>query len=282
MVKTETKTKKDPAKKNPGTAIAPRPRRSNSEELTGAEVSTPLPAAVAGIADGQQPAALLTRSGRIDKIASAMALAQSEFTTVKKNCEVDFFSKKTNQRIYYKYADLASVVETARPILAKHKLSVSQMPVRCKGGVHITTILMHTSGQFLQSTLSLEVVSNDVKEVGTVITYGRRYALASILGIVTDEDIDAPSNKETADGVPTKITQLCRKLNTAAIQAGGKPEEVMSWLRTRYGIKEASSEMTEAQLEEAIKIMEKKAAEKKTKRGKPAAKGNGDGQKKTA
>lgn len=190
-------SKKEPKKqKSTSLTLAPTKLSASHQQDDGAEVSTHLPVVTSETGIGQQQAPLLTRSAKIGKIASALATAQSEFRTVKKNCSVDFVSTKSG-RVYYKYADLAAVVEAIRPTLAKHKLSVSQMPVRCKGGVHITTLLMHNSGQFLQSTLSLEVVSTDIKEVGTIITYGRRYALASILNIVTDEDVDAPQRRNT-------------------------------------------------------------------------------------
>lgn len=271
MVKTGEKETKEPTKKAPGTALAP---REEKKDLVGGEVITRAPA------EGNQGVSLATRSGNIDKIAAALSAAQSELPTINKTSEVDFFSKKMNARVNYKYANLASVVEAVRPILAKHKLSVTQMPVRTNRAIHVTTLLMHSSGQYLQSTLSMDMLSNDAKEVGTAITYARRYAIAAALNIVTDEDVDAPPGKdEKPDGDP-EVNKLCAQLYTVGTKAGGTHDTILAWLCKRYGIKESANELKLPQIKEAIAILQKKADAKKTKRGEPVKKEKKDAKKK--
>ena len=123
----------------------------------------------------------------------SLAAFQQEVGSVDKN------SKGYN----YNYADLPNIITTINPILAKHNLGFTQ-PI--KDGV-ITTIVFHTdSGESLESSRTIpEGVElkgqNYFQVLGSSITYLRRYALGSILGIVTDEDNDAQGEQTKA---PTK------------------------------------------------------------------------------
>jgi len=103
----------------------------------------------------------------------------------------------------YKYADLPSIVEVIKPILQKHGLSFIQ-PLDLIDGVRVirTKVFHVESGEAVESTVDIPIVSfkgmNDYQALGSGITYLRRYALSSILGIVTDEDIDAAGEQDTA------------------------------------------------------------------------------------
>lgn len=118
----------------------------------------------------------------------------------------------------YKYADLPSIMDIIQPLLRKHKLVISQPLV----GRMVTTILVHyPSGQREVSSIDIpEGVMlkgmNQFQSDGSAITYYRRYALSSMLGIVVDEDTDAagtqvtqkaPAKKEVKRG--TKMFQHC-------------------------------------------------------------------------
>jgi len=104
----------------------------------------------------------------------------------------------------YKYADLPSIMEVINPLLNKHKLVISQ-PL---DGRAIMTKLVHIpTGECIESRIEIpEGVSlkgmNQFQVDGSAITYYRRYALSSLLGIVTDEDNDAAGKQVTQE--PTK------------------------------------------------------------------------------
>jgi hypothetical protein len=117
------------------------------------------------------------QSQSIAALAAALAKAQSELKPAPKDSENPFFKSS--------YADLATVSKTAFPVLSKHGLSVSQV---AEGEGGITTILMHTSGEWLKGTLTLKPVKADPQGIGSAITYARRYALASICGLATEDD----------------------------------------------------------------------------------------------
>ena len=98
----------------------------------------------------------------------------------------------------YNYADLAECINTAKPFLAKNGLAVAQLLGSTEDGkATLTTMLTHKSGQYLSDTLVMEAAKlqggggkNPVQELGSAITYQRRYSYAAILGIA-QEDNDA-------------------------------------------------------------------------------------------
>lgn len=128
----------------------------------------------------------MNKSESIAKLADALAKAQGEFGAVPFNAVNPFLKNR--------YADLGAVIETAKPILAKHGLSVSQLMTSSEDRIGVTTILMHASGEWLEATASLPLGDEKGKSLaqvaGSVVTYLRRYALASVLGMYADEDQD--------------------------------------------------------------------------------------------
>ena len=114
----------------------------------------------------------------------AISAAQGEFTTVVKDKNNPFFSSR--------YAPLDSIIEMIRPILAKNGLSVMQFTdlPETGQGVIIETIITHESGEHISGKLFMPSAKSDPQGYGSCITYGRRYALAAALGIVSDEDTD--------------------------------------------------------------------------------------------
>jgi hypothetical protein len=133
----------------------------------------------------------MNKSESIKSLALALANAQAEFTAVPFNAVNPFF--KTG------YADLGSIIQSAKPILAKNGLSVSQLAEGESDSIGITTMLIHSSGEWISSTISLPVTKeagkSSAQAAGSVITYLRRYALASVLGLYADEDNDAEEPK---------------------------------------------------------------------------------------
>ncbi|WP_062057347.1 ERF family protein [Aquimarina longa] len=132
---------------------------------------------------------MLTVASRLElgELGKALTIFQSKCPTVEKN----------SQGYGYKYADLASITETIKPHLKEAGLSYTQQVFNDSKNVGVKTILIHgTSGQYISSTIDADMISNKQKQMspvqgmGSIITFLRRYALSSILGIVTDDDID--------------------------------------------------------------------------------------------
>ena len=157
----------------------------------------------------------MTQSESITKLAAALAKAQGEFPAVAFNA--------TNPFLKNKYADLGAVIQAARPVLAKHDLAVSQMTTSVPGEVGVTTMLMHSSGEWLQSTVTLPLGEERGKSLaqmaGSVITYLRRYSLAAMLGMYADEDNDGDDKKASPKAQPAPA----RTAEQATAELTGEP-----------------------------------------------------------
>lgn len=120
-------------------------------------------------------------SEQIDKLAPALVKAIAEIPDVPKASKADLGKFKVT------YANIADVLGVLRPILAKHDLTVMQPPTGNDGTV--TTIVLHSSGQWQQSTHTVPPKDGrDAMAVGGAITYARRYALCAVFSIATDDD----------------------------------------------------------------------------------------------
>ena len=120
------------------------------------------------------------KSDKIDKLAAALAKAQSEMKGAKKESVNPFF-KST-------YADLHMVIESSLPFLNKHGLSVVQGNDSEPGSFYVTTMLLHESGQWIKSTLKMPITKVDAQGIGATMTYARRYGLSAMVGIAQYDD----------------------------------------------------------------------------------------------
>lgn len=121
----------------------------------------------------------MEKSPTIIEIAKSLVNFQREMKPVVFDANNPFFKSK--------YATLSALVHHATPLLVKNGLAVSQLT---ENEGSITTILMHISGEFLSSTLTLKPVKDDPQGRGSCLTYSRRYAYAAILGLTANEDDD--------------------------------------------------------------------------------------------
>lgn len=121
----------------------------------------------------------MEKSESLKELATALCKFQSEVEKIKKNSENPFFKSK--------YADLSSILDVIREPLVKNNLSFVQFP---SGENGLTTMLMHTSGEYIQECYTMKPAKNDPQGLGSAITYQRRYALGAILGLNIDEDDD--------------------------------------------------------------------------------------------
>ena len=133
----------------------------------------------------------MQKSEHINELAAAMAKAQGVIENAAKDAANPYFRSK--------YADLASCWDACRKGLSSNGLAVLQ-PVRVDGAtVTVTTLLAHSSGQWISEDLSMtskrqlkdgggwEIVDNP-QGLGSTITYARRYALCAMAGIAPDDD----------------------------------------------------------------------------------------------
>src|SRR5690606_37038978 len=110
---------------------------------------------------------------------TALAAAQGEIENASKNA--------ANPHFRSKYADLAEVLNTVRPVFAKHGLSLIQSPGYDGSVAHVTTVLAHKSGGYLTSTASCVPAKADAQGIGSATTYLRRYSAAAVAGIAQED-----------------------------------------------------------------------------------------------
>lgn len=126
------------------------------------------------------------RSETINNIAKALSSFQSKVGSIKKNKEVEVI-KKTGGKYIFFYADQGAIFDGIKELLGEFGLSYSQ--IIQENGSKLITILMHESGEWIQSEIAL-MMHGDIKSYGGDITYKRRYALSAILGLATENDDD--------------------------------------------------------------------------------------------
>lgn len=128
----------------------------------------------------------MRHSENINEVAVALAAVQANLCPAKKD--------STNPHFRSKYADLTSVWDAIREPLAAQGLAVVQgcSVAEQDRAVIISTMLIHKSGQWISSEVSMPLVKSDPQAVGSAITYGRRYSLSAMVGVTADDD-DAES-----------------------------------------------------------------------------------------
>jgi hypothetical protein len=146
---------------------------------------------------------MIRSSDTIDALCAAFVAAQAEFPAVPKE------TRGQVGNAVRMYADLATVIETLQPVLAKHGLGYVQFPATSgPGHVAVTTRLLHTSGQWMEDELAMPA-GNGAQGVGSAITYSRRYALLAVLGVATEDDdgaaaSTAPKGRQKPAQAPTQ------------------------------------------------------------------------------
>ena len=117
-------------------------------------------------------------------LTAALAKAQPQFATVKRDKEVKV-QTKSGSSYSFKYAPLDSILEAVRKPLADNGLVV----VQTLDAGDLVTALLHESGAQVSGRMPLPA-ANDIKDLGSAITYMRRYALQALLGIAAEDDDD--------------------------------------------------------------------------------------------
>jgi hypothetical protein len=150
----------------------------------------------------------MKKSEQINELAKALCKFHADLKPIAKDSTNPFFKSK--------YASLSTILKAIKEPLAKNKLSFVQLPVDNYG---LTTIIVHESGQWIESTYFMNPTKDTPQEAGSVITYQRRYALGAALGLDIDEDDDAnavsqpPKKSSAAPKSKTKTSTSQKKVS---------------------------------------------------------------------
>jgi hypothetical protein len=166
----------------------------------------------------------------INELATALAKAQGQMRAASKDA--------VNPHLKNTYATLSSIIEAAREALSANGLAFSQILSQGDEGLILETLLMHSSGQWLQSEVLIRVATdnrgiNGAQALGSALTYYKRYALAALLGIsVSDEDDDGNGaeqpTRKPAQQRPTRNEAPAVSAQPATPNGNGKPKAEQS------------------------------------------------------
>lgn len=126
----------------------------------------------------------MTTSTSLTKIAPALIKVQSELKNMPTTEENPFFKSK--------YTPLDVIIDKSKPLLAANGLTILQTPCSDDHGrIGVVTTLLHASGEFIQGQpFYLKPVKDDPQMAGSAVTYARRYSLAAMLNVASDQDDD--------------------------------------------------------------------------------------------
>jgi hypothetical protein len=190
---------------------------------------------------------MIEHSENVAELFKALHQAQGQLAGVKRD--------SVNPHFKNRYASLENVIEAAKGPLQAHGLAFTQAPGRLiDGAVEVTTMLMHTSGQWMRSTLHVPLAKTDPQGVGSAITYGSRYSLMAALGLPpVDDDAEAALGRGSQAGpaaqskapAHTKPGEADLYVDTAiaALKLAKTEKALQAWFasektnRDKYGLK---------------------------------------------
>lgn len=206
----------------------------------------------------------MNKSESISNIAKSLSQFQGEVKNPANTADNPFFKSK--------YAPLPDILNDIRPILSKYGLSVLQMPSGDGVNIIITTILMHESGEYIESEpLILKADKPTAQGAGSAITYARRYAISAILGISSEDDDDGNqasgnNDKKQSDTKPESNKNVSKfeltesqikRLWAIAKSAGASEESIHKGIKAKFN-KDSVKELSKTEYDEVCKGLEAK------------------------
>src|SRR6266487_7150459 len=146
-------------------------------------------------------------SETVAALASALAKAQAELINPEKSLTATIRTGRPGDgERSFRYAPLSSGLDIVRKTLGQHEIATLQTTAidQAAGMVHLTTTLAHASGEWIASDWPVCPIAETVnpQRMGAALTYARRYALFTLVGIAGEDDLDAP---DLCDGPPSLL-----------------------------------------------------------------------------
>lgn len=193
----------------------------------------------------------MIRSESIKNLAIALAKFTGEVENPKNVATNPFFKSK--------YAPLNEVLNVVKPLLAKYGLSVIQTAFGNTIETGITTMLLHESGEFIESEpLIFKNEKATAQSAGSSITYARRYAISAILNISSEQDDDGAvaSNTTTQNKPQQQINGLITEAQAKRLFAIAKGNlHILKGIAEKHGFK-TSKDITVKSYEGIVKELE--------------------------
>src|ERR1700736_2483180 len=136
-------------------------------------------------------------SESVAAIATALAKAQTELSNPEKAMVGTVYNNRSDSPQSFRYASLSSGLDIIRKALGGQQIAITQTTDidRANGTVNLTTVLLHTSGEWISSDWPVCQISETSapRRMGAALTYARRYALFTMVGIAGEDDLDSPT-----------------------------------------------------------------------------------------
>ena len=147
-------------------------------------------------------------SNSVAALATALAKAQAELVNPEKSLDRHHPDRPDGQgERSFRYASLSSGLEIVRKTLGQYEIATIQTTAidQAAGQVNLTTVLAHASGEWISSDWPVCAIADMATphRMGASLTYARRYALFTLVGIAGEDDLDAP---DLQDGAPASAT----------------------------------------------------------------------------
>lgn len=200
------------------------------------------------------------RSQTIGEIGAALARAQGDFDAAHKDAKSH----------YGTYADLKAVIKAVQEPLAKNEIAYYQALSANGASVTCDTVLIHSSGEWLRSSLTLTADDRSPQKQGSAATYARRYGLQAAVGLAAeDDDADSAQGVTTPDPVAQAKTfaktakaksgtiteKQAKRLFAIAKSKGRDMDDVKDYLQGTWGISK-SEEIKKTNYDEIIAWIE--------------------------
>jgi hypothetical protein len=136
-------------------------------------------------------------SDSVAALASALAKAQTELVNPEKSLTATIRTGRAGEgERTFRYAPLSTGLDIVRKTLGQHEIATVQTTAidQVAGIVNLTTMLAHASGEWIASDWPVCPVAETAnpQRMGAALTYARRYALFTLVGIAGEDDLDAP------------------------------------------------------------------------------------------
>src|SRR4029077_2455471 len=173
-------------------------------------------------------------SNKIGALATALAKAQAEIANPEKSLIATIASPfpREGQRTF-RYAPLSTGLDIVRKYLGQHEIATVQSTAidRDTGLIRLTTTLVHASGEWVSSDWPVCPASETASphRMGAALTYARRYALFTLVGIAGEDDIDAPDLNAPTPTAASGLNQQTPSKNESL--NGGQPQSPPQQIR---------------------------------------------------
>ena len=148
-------------------------------------------------------------SESVAAIATALAKAQIELSNPEKAMVGTIYNSRSESPQSFRYASLSSGLDIVRKALGSHQIAIAQTTDidRAGGTLNLTTVLLHASGEWISSHWPVCQLSETSapRRMGAALTYARRYALFTMVGIAGEDDLDAPHDTTNDTGKAPRL-----------------------------------------------------------------------------